>query len=56
MILNLTKLSDEEIKEDTKRAANELSTQIMYLHNNGKNNYKWKKKDFLKVLEDDIEE
>lgn len=56
MILKLTKITKEDIKKDTQKAVNETSMQIMYLHNNGIDNFQWDKKDFEKVLEEDIEE
>lgn len=56
MILKLTKITKDDIKRDTQKAASETSLQIMYLHNNGKDNFQWDKKDFAKVLEEDIEE
>lgn len=56
MILKLTKISKEDIERDTRETADETSAQIMYLHNNGANNSKWNKDDFVNVLEEDIED
>ena len=56
MILKLTTITKEEIKLDAQKAANEMATQIMYLHNNGMNNAQWDKHDFLGVLGDDLED
>lgn len=56
MKLDLLNLTKEEIQASSKRVSSEEGTFVMYLQNNGIENFRWNTNDFVPWMSEDIEE
>lgn len=54
MLLEMGKLTKEEIKENAREVANGHGFRIAHLQNNGLENFEWNMADFESVMQSDI--
>lgn len=54
MKMNLSTVTEMEIREIAERVSKEVTTPIMYLHNNGEKDFRWKLDNIAPWFQEDI--